>query len=372
MDPFRQVFLDQVRVVVAKEASKESLYELLRIATPPLTIEDVSIESRRKKAFMTLQLRIHPDKHPGSDTTAIFQKVKAFYDDCCAASNKKRKTNPVSPPNTSHGSFPRDFHVNDKWPFLNIERIPPCPSELSNDADLMALTVAQCINARGAIAHGQATELCYQINRIKRCNSVKEAFDGYGGTRCLTSIDSIKKELTENGPVLSESFVLDPSFLSAGVYSPSFLHSRIGKKHELLIIGWKLTAFGEVWLVKPLNERGGNLVHIAFGQFGIDTTCLAPVNNFENVKWQSGPSFNTTFGATEWMTWPGMDMYVTSSELEALAECFKSGLVSAVSKKETFVIRDKKKKAHSRRYYLNELTWNKDKKMWSLGVTKVT
>jgi hypothetical protein len=40
MDPFRQVFLDQVRVVVAKEASKESLYELLRIATPTLTIDN--------------------------------------------------------------------------------------------------------------------------------------------------------------------------------------------------------------------------------------------------------------------------------------------------------------------------------------------
>mmetsp|Transcript_20271 Transcript_20271/g.36779 ORF Transcript_20271/g.36779 Transcript_20271/m.36779 type:complete len:112 (+) Transcript_20271:1-336(+) len=111
---------------------------------------------------MTFQLRIHPDKHPASDTTALFQKVKAFYDDCCAASNKKRKTNPVSPPNTSHGSFPRDFHVNDMWLFLTIERIPPCPSELSNDADIIALTVAQCINARGSIAHDQATELCYQ------------------------------------------------------------------------------------------------------------------------------------------------------------------------------------------------------------------
>ena len=36
MDPFRQVFLDQVRLVVDKKASEESLYELLKIATPAL------------------------------------------------------------------------------------------------------------------------------------------------------------------------------------------------------------------------------------------------------------------------------------------------------------------------------------------------
>lgn len=61
MDPFRKVFLDQVRAVIAKDARKDTLYELLKIGTPSLQQRDVLDESTRSKAFKTLQLRIHPE-----------------------------------------------------------------------------------------------------------------------------------------------------------------------------------------------------------------------------------------------------------------------------------------------------------------------
>lgn len=56
----------------------------------------------------------------------------------------------------------------------------------------------------------------------------------------------------QNGPVVSTSFTLPQSLLSAGENSSSLLCSRIGKEHVLLILGWKFTSFGEVWLVGDL------------------------------------------------------------------------------------------------------------------------
>ena len=158
MDPFRQLFLDHVQLVVAKEANRETLHELLRLATPKLTESAVLTEASRTTAFKRLQLRIHPDKHLGWDNTNIFQDVKAFYDICCKNICRvpKRKANP----NTRFSAdceFPRDFHVQDKWPFLDVQELKPEGANVC-ERDLSALIAALCVNACGAIAHGQKTE----------------------------------------------------------------------------------------------------------------------------------------------------------------------------------------------------------------------
>jgi hypothetical protein len=167
MDPFRQLWLDQVRFVVDKEAGPETLHEMLRLASPSFSEGAVTCESSRARAFKELQRRIHPDKHLHADTTKLFQDVKRLYDRCCESlmasrRNRHKTAKPKSP--TSVRNFPQDFHVQDKWPFLDIERLPPYATTVS-DSDLAQFTALLCINARGAISHGQKTELAYDIQK---------------------------------------------------------------------------------------------------------------------------------------------------------------------------------------------------------------
>lgn len=109
------------------------------MATPELKPEDVFVGAIRAKAFKSLKLRIYPDKHPDGDTTALFQKAQMFYDSCCmnlepTPPKRTAKANPNSPP--SYGTqFPQDFHVQDKWPFLEVSTLEPLSTKsiMSNE-----------------------------------------------------------------------------------------------------------------------------------------------------------------------------------------------------------------------------------------------
>lgn len=159
MDPFRKVFLDQVQVVIEKEANKENLFELLKIASPSLKKLEVSQNKLRTKAYRALRLRIHPDKHPGNDTTVLYHNVADFYNECCEIldgshqNNKKRKANPNSP---SGRDFPKNFVITDKWKYLSLEKLKPEARKVDGES-LLSHVLSQCYNARGAIAHGQPT-----------------------------------------------------------------------------------------------------------------------------------------------------------------------------------------------------------------------
>lgn len=173
---------------------------------------------------------------------------------------------------------------------------------------------------------------------------------------------------------MSTSFILSHAFLSAGEYSQSLLKSRVGKTHELLIVGWKLTPFGEVWLAKSLKTKiDQQPIRIAFGQFGVDDFCFAPTNSYENKSWQSAPFFDdgNLRLSDGWMSWPGMTLHMDSSELEVLARCFSAGFNVAIAQRSPFVIREKKKIARSRRYHLEEVVWDKKKAMWRVKVSNV-
>ena len=226
------------------------------------------------------------------------------------------------------------------------------------------------------MAHGNIKGLAYSIDQLKEgaCAAVEDGFACMGvGTNHLHGVDEIKEELRKNGPVVSTSFKLDRGFAAAGEYGNSFAHQRIGKMHELLIVGWKLTAFGEVWLANPLYsppKANENPIRIAFGQFDIDDECLAPKASFENTPWQAGPYFDHKLSMVpEWRTWHGVDMQITSLNLEKLAACFDEGFYSAILNKKRFVIRDEAKFAHSRAAYLTEVTWNKAEKKWKVSAS---
>lgn len=378
-DPFRQVFLDHVKTIISKEPNRESLFELLKVATPSLDDDGVLQDSARTSAYRTLKLRIHPDKHPTGDTTALYQEMQLFYERCCtnlstAHNNKKRKANPNSPPSAAENMyFPPHFQIRDKWPFLDANKILPAAYNVKVRDNLLAgLVVAQCLNARGAIAHGATPELHFSA---KPNDNVEDAFKGYGGVKYLSTVTEIKKELLQNGPVVSTSFTLDRALLvPTGHLDPHspFLMSRIGKQHELLIVGWTLAPFGEMWLAMPLNGLFDPFP-IAFGQFGISDLCLAPKDSFENRSWQSGPYFDITVKGDEWINRPTLSLRLRDSDLCLLAEHLGSvGLFAAIVNDTTFVIRNKKKFAHSRRYRLNEVTWNKKDTMWIVSVARAT
>lgn len=90
---FKRLFLDTVATTITQPPSTNALIELLRITTPSLQISNakqrnkaynkVRDTTQREKLFRTLQLRIHPDKHPGDEqVTALFQEATLFYQKC--------------------------------------------------------------------------------------------------------------------------------------------------------------------------------------------------------------------------------------------------------------------------------------------------
>ncbi len=310
--------------------------------------------------------------------------------------------------------FPDDFNVYDKWPNIpqvittasscsltNIDDkkenndsnqnpnnpLAPPPSKSLTRETLPVYQAYKCIHARGAIAHGKPItkfNTWADVETHTRDNdTLHDIFDRIGGgTMELDSIDGIKEELMKRGPVISASFELVPAYLkhlSVGHAENAFVKEAAGELHELLIVGWGLTPYGEAWKVQPLMDDDADIDHgqdhhsvtspvisIGFGQFGIDHLCLAPMSTLEDISWQPGPYFTSDFSeAPDWREWKEMDLPLTDSEVRDLAKCFKEkGLMSG----ETFVIRDGIKKAHSAKYCIKNLRWESSTEEWVVTV----
>lgn len=410
-DPFRRLILDTVSVIVKKEPNGDSLIELLKVATPDLDENEVIKDSnKRDKLFRVLQKRIHPDHHSqGDDTvTALFQDVQPFYDRCVANIHKRpSKVKPTPASSTSNNSNnssnstksttapPRaqmqrrastsirvefEFDVRKKWPYLSFDQ-PSFPIKGCSADGLSALVAYQCINARGAIAHGRKTERFYSMEQVlQKPASVHEKFTMRGGVKQFQApdIEAIKAEIVTNGPVVSTSFVLTDNFAKRPENRGAFLTSQIAKVHPVLIIGWRVTNVGNMWLCQPLKRRTSDniVVPVPFGQFGIDVSCLAPKNTFEHVPWQNGPYFDIDMSyAPEWRTWPSLRMHLSSQELEAFGECLDGGtgmgIIGSYENKASFVVRHKGKFAHSRRCRLREVKFDKKLGKWLVSCTFV-
>eukprot|EP00562_Extubocellulus_spinifer_P003417 CAMPEP_0178487340 /NCGR_PEP_ID=MMETSP0696-20121128/9273_1 /TAXON_ID=265572 /ORGANISM="Extubocellulus spinifer, Strain CCMP396" /LENGTH=405 /DNA_ID=CAMNT_0020115033 /DNA_START=233 /DNA_END=1447 /DNA_ORIENTATION=+ len=403
-DPFRRLILDTVSVIVKKEPNGDSLIELLKVATPDLDESEVIKDSnKRDKLFRVLQKRIHPDHHSqGDDTvTALFQDVQPFYDRCVANIHKRpSKVKPKPAASTSNNSNnssnstlksttapPRaqtqrratsirvefEFDVRKKWPYLSFDQ-PSFPIKGCSADGISALVAYQCINARGAIAHGRKTERFYSMEQVlQKPASVHEKFTMRGGVKQFQApaIEAIKAEIVTNGPVVSTSFVLTDNFAKRPENRGVFLTSQIAKVHPVLIIGWRVTNMGDMWLCQPLKRKPSDntVVPVPFGQFGIDVSCLAPKNTFEHVPWQNGPYFDIDMSyAPEWRTWPSLRIHLSSQELEAFGECLDGGtgmgIIGSFENKASFVVRHKGKFAHSRRCRLREVKYDKKLGKW--------
>ena len=425
-DPFRRLILDTVSVIIEKDPNGDTLVELLRVATRDLDDDETLADSaKREKLFKTLKLRIHPDKHTGDmeRATALYQNVQPFYDRCVANIQKrpsKQQPKAVAPPskqptrrnsNSGNGSsrsmngptsgpqhrrgnssnanngptlrIEFEFDTRKKWKFLDRAFDQPSFPVRGCLADgLSALVAYQCINSRGAIAHGRKTERFYSQEQVlQKPASVHEKFSMRGGTKTLqgtdvAGIEAIKAEIVTRGPVVSTSFVLTEAFAKRPENRGAFLLSQMAKCHPVLLIGWRVTNLGDLWLAQPLkrgpSDNKKTAICIPFGQFGIDTTILAPLNSFEHVPWQNGPYFDHDMSAApEWRSWPSLRMHLSSSELERFAECVTGsggtdggGLIGLHEKKSTFVVRHKEKFAQSRRCRLKEIRWDKKLGKW--------
>jgi hypothetical protein len=331
---FRQLRMDRVRIVAG--VTIKSLLNRLSLPTERLTLAG----SSHTKTFTT----IRPEMVPTRGKRWCSSVVRYF---------------------------PKDFHVEDKWAFLDIVNVKP-EARCIEKSDLAALTAARCMNARGAISHGQETELSFSIEDMKNCRDVQAAFDTFGGTKRLTSINAIKEELMENGPVVSTSFIPTQEFISTSRYvNKSSLHaSCLGKKHEIIIVGWKSMDFGEVWLARPLRSSRMDSILIRFGHYGVDDLCLAPKNSFENRPWQKGPyiDMDVTELSKDWMDYNSV--YLSYFD-EANTLRGSGSFVRGYWSNSYVVIRDKDKIAHSRRFSVMEIKLNNEKSRLEMLAVKV-
>jgi hypothetical protein len=344
-----------------------------------------------------------------------------------ACRNAKRRRRQSKP--TNH--FPHEFSIYSKWSHLdifhNVDDISTNSDDPTSDANentnseksdnkksypypyppnkqiskntLALFQAYKCIHARGALVHGKQITKYFPWEDIdehaKAHNGISDVFNLYGGTKELKTVEEIKEELITNGPVVSASFHLTNAYLDQlqnekKAFATEFLDRGKGGdgngsssnnnsvKHAVLIVGWKLTPFGEAWKVQYLFDRYGTsgtststsesevaVVHIGFGQFNIDNLCLVPKSNLENMPWQHGPYFDADFSdAPRWRDWKEMDLPSSESELVLLGKCFKNGLFSG----EKIVIRDRKKVAHSASYFVKNVRWDDDAREWIITV----
>jgi hypothetical protein len=375
-----KILLEHVnRNILLKDRNPENLLRLLRLVDTSLTAKIIeSSEEVRVAAMKDLMIKIHPNNFPSNpDAFSIYEDAQGFFEACNQNMNAtngeflhkkslfQRKPKPPSP--TTVVSAVVQFNVRQKWSYLEGYLRPLSPDILTSGKILAPLVAYQCINSRGAITHGKRPSLIYSWENVQSCTglSVMEIFNKHGGFKTFKVTDDVKVEIIENGPVISFSFLPTEDF--SDHYGSSIIKSRINKHHYCMIIGWKLSEFGEVWLVQTYDAK--HVIEIPFGSYSIDETILAPKDDFFNITWQQGPYFDRDLSKfPEWYNYKEITFLLNSEELENFCEMALEGksILEANSKKTRFVIRDKNKPAHSRSCALEDIKWEKDIKMWKL------
>ena len=179
------------------------------------------------------------------------------------------------------------------------------------------------------------------------------------------------------GPLVSTSFVLTKDFMNTGKNN-GFDRDMMGKNHPVLVIGWKISNSGEVWLIQPLvrSTSATEMVKtVTFGRFGIDDKLVAPTNSFYTYPWEPGPHFDLDFSKTpEWRSWPGIKKNITGKDLEKLGEILGdiNNIITASANKKIFVLRDRRKLAHSKTCYLKKIKFVTGTKPWCIEVSFTT
>ncbi|CAB9501995.1 expressed unknown protein [Seminavis robusta] len=429
----REKILYQIdKILLQSPPSRTSLYNLLLLCNPDLDASALDAPIAREKAFRAVKARLHPDKHALQEqprVTLLFQNVQTFYVECChamaaqdAGSRYRKQTSmpsyqstpqktPLytrrstfseggsnSPKNTNNNSA-FEFNCFAKWPFLKqIQR--DTPFQAVSTSELHYHLAYACLNYRGAIVHGQTIDCTYQVpaNFVETAaspTSIPAVWDAAGFPTDqhlrLTSVDELKKEIQQHGPVVSTSFGLDPNYYqSISRHAGNFSERHVGHCHPLLIVGWTMTSQGSVWLVQGLR---GTTFPMGMGQFQIDAHAMAPPTCVLLQKsWQSpGPFWDVPDISLKCLAWkehfdstaPRATTVLStlleivpleSSDIDALGDLWNVGLHAVISERRVFVLRDKNQMAQSRRVLLRDLarvTHKEKGKVWKVTVSVV-
>ena len=364
-------FVEKVDYMLGKEPTKEAFHVLLSLSTPTLTAGELLEKTSRKVAMDKLidEVSALNDSSSVKDNISRLGKVIEFIDRCesnLKKSTGKRKANPNSPP-ASPPVFPDKFHVHNMWPFLNLHTVAPCGT-VDNRSNCENVAI-RCMNARGTIAHGQQVETPIAMEDNVEDLSVTQIFDKLGGgTKHLTSVKAIQQELMEHGPVVSTSFVPCRLYPTAN-HPVSLIKTNVPAKHAVLIVGWEVRGFVEMWLVQRISngsiDSSTPPFWVGFRSFGIDDHCVAPKSLFENHSWQHGPHFDALYLPDGWMQCPAIEVAYPSIGLQTVDE--EKGLLEH----QALVVRDKKRIAHSRRYRVTNFRWLEHAGHWDVSLVQV-
>lgn len=368
-------------IIVLIFSTTENLLHMLQLVAPKMTLRQMQNDEMRIGAMNTLLTQIHPSHfNSHEDAVNIYEDVQAFYDLCFTKMSEDTKSvskrmnlillgrNKKSKSPTTVVDLVAQFNVRQKWNWLDNYLRPLPPTALESGKVLAPLIAYQCINCRGAIAHGKRPSLIYSWENVQSCTgqSVMDILNKHGGYKSMTggNVEEIKIEIIEHGPVISFSFI--PSSAFALEHGKNIVRSRIKKHHYAMIVGWKLTEFGTVWLVQSYN--GKTLMEVPVGHNSIDETILAPKDDYMNVTWQSGPYYDKDMSNFEgWLQSESISLILKSHDLEDLAEMFgNKSFDEVIRDRERFVIRDKKTNAHSRACVIERLNWESDIKAWKV------
>ena len=302
------------------------------------------------------------------------------------------------------------FDVLMKWPYIRFDKpfwessitstttnstssnSPPSTS----DGPVSIYVATQCINARAAIICGKHITNEFHNDIVKNVflttySNAKDLLEkNTGGCKVLTEVNDIKSELVSNGPVITTKFQPTQSLLRH-CYTKHQRDAILKQATYALIVGWKLLAAGEVWIVQPLYNPNATTpingsiplpptttppLMVAFGQFGIDEYCIAPASNepLELLSWEPGPYLDISVTDPKWRSWDGIDVpNVTSHDMKSTFFPNDTTIAFNIDPRHPkgVTVRNREKHAHTRRGHLVGMSFDMQSNTFTISIKYV-
>ncbi|CAD7926213.1 unnamed protein product [Amoebophrya sp. A120] len=316
-DPFRQLFLQSVEENLADSPSFETLAMLLKLANPSFKRQQCSDDNLRERAFKSLKLRVHPDKHNNDQkATELFQRLQEWYRDAVRAgeqpSRKKgRKGEGRAPP--PHLQLPGNFDVFQKWPFLNKDSLS------ADDFNVATVCNINCANLQAQVEHGRGLSVKDSLSPASLYSQERPIDTTKIKTLTDPSAEEIKLQIMKSGPVVSKSFRPSGSLLTQirqsfpGAMRTHRWNDSSSVPVAVLITGWATKEYGEAWTLffpgpqKPNLEenwpydtsdiRGerGKTMAVGLHQYGVERQIsFVDPSHLADIGWYSRPYFQLT------------------------------------------------------------------------------
>ena len=392
------------------EPCRATLLALLRIADPEISSDQLDDKHCRNSALSALKVIIEEGSSESDKAVAsrrlghrFWQHPEEYFEKACQTptlqttasspsseqepQQKKARTSSTVSPESSRPkkSFPKNYHVQEQWPYLFTVNQPEAPPGTQLDHASVSKAIGfKCINEYGAIAHEKDIEIWYDIEHVMESGhegicSASELLDSFGGHAKVDGIDEIKEHLMTKGPVISMSFRLTQEFYDHCKHSSCFEESLIGSKHPVLVVGWKSKPYGELLLIRSI--RGDSDIPLVGSQFSVEDEVVVPRSDFSNHTWQNDSTvYKCDFGSDDDRSWLHDPVFTKvfpasgsskSDILPMLLDILDCTLLEALSSRKPFVLMDFEKHAWSRTVFLKDVAWNKHGHHWEVTFAQV-